>query len=124
MRRRSRLWPYVGVGVVAVLVAGLLVVQALMVPSIVIVNGAGSPLTQLRCTFSCSGRHWTEAVDHLASGETMRASRRVSDLHINSMECRLRGSVCKWDNGGIATTGENLRVAIGDDGKVSMSYSR
>lgn len=30
----------------------------------------------------------------------------------------------QMDDGGIANAGETLRVAIGEDGKVSMSYSR
>ena len=89
-----------------------------------ITNASGQTLTQIRCRLSADGATWTEVVDQLKPGEDVEFTRSTSDLYVLSVEYRFRGEWRQWREGSIATTGETLRLEIGRQGDVSVSYDR
>jgi len=116
-------WLLAAVALILIGATGGVIIFQISAITIKITNSTGDRVTDLKCVMSTNDlKQWTEQFADLNAGQSHQFSRHVSDLYIHSLEYRIRDVAYKWEEGGIATTGECYRLNINGAGKVSTSY--
>lgn len=124
-KRLAVLFGAVALGLVAASIGTAFYLSAIAGrPSVMIVNGTGQSLRDVRCVLRANGSTWEEKIADLNPGESIRFSKSVSDLFVTSLDFTLNSAHVVWSDGGIATTGETLLLTVQDDGRVSLRYAR
>jgi len=106
------------------LAGAVFLLRAGLSPAIRVENASNHSLEQVTCTLFADGITWTEKIDELKPGESVKFTKFTSDLFVQSVKYRVQGEPRQWREGGIATTGETLILQIGDQDDVSLSYGK
>ena len=91
-------------------------------PGIMVVNNTGQALEDVTCVLCDGATKWTESLDELGPGESIRFTRRVSDLFVTSIQFQLGPQHAIHETGGLATPRETYVLEIGPGGRVSEYY--